>query len=659
MSVQFSSPPRFARETYAFAAMWCAVAVGVILRVYALDRWPLALDEYYISKSAHSILRDGIPDFQCGGYYTRGLLSQYLTAALITAGASAELAVRVGSVIFSLATLPAAYLLGAKLRGPLVGCAAVILLSLSVWEIEFARFGRMYAPFQCVFAWYCLTLHAVCAENKHHLKPWLYALSVGSVLVWEGGIFLVALNFVPALFWQRRIAVTEVLTLGVISIACLAFLSTNFRMWGGPESYIPHALMDAVLNRPQRSNYHVLASTLSHYPLWSLGFAALGALCVWVTIKLRRLARVDWRLFVLLVATFVFACANQFGLVFATWVIIPLTRLATPLSLLKLARGAYVLTISAGFLFWVTFALNTEAWHAGFKTFAQTDELRKVVVALFKFPNVFDSILFEYLAAIPNFTLLMVIFLIAAYLLCISEQTKTPHDGLRVVVLTIVMTCAMVGALETQYTSTRYTFFLLPLVYVVVAYVLVLALDNLPQALNHNVVVLLFCLLGLAWFSEDHDVTHALTIASEDTNYRVGFSAARAEHYYPRSDYRSPAALVNAESAADDTIIITDLGAEQYLHRVDYAYKGLETSEFVSVTCNKAVHERWTGARLLYTLEDFDNIVDNATGNVWVIASSRADKGIDGHIKTRFANARTHLGADNDIAVYGPINTND
>ena len=35
-----------------------------------------------------------------------------------------------------------------------VGLIAVAVLALSVWEIEIGRFGRMYAPFQALFAWY-------------------------------------------------------------------------------------------------------------------------------------------------------------------------------------------------------------------------------------------------------------------------------------------------------------------------------------------------------------------------------------------------------------------------------------------------------------------------------------------------------------------------
>jgi hypothetical protein len=131
-----------------------ALLIGVFCRFKGLGTAPLTVDEYYLVRSIQNVLRSGVPLFSCGGYYMRGLVLQYLSAAEQAAGMSPELAPRLISALCSLATLPAAFLIGRRLRGSLVGILTVALLSLSVWEIEIGRFGRMYAPFQAVFVWY-------------------------------------------------------------------------------------------------------------------------------------------------------------------------------------------------------------------------------------------------------------------------------------------------------------------------------------------------------------------------------------------------------------------------------------------------------------------------------------------------------------------------
>ena len=57
-----------------------AVLAGLYGRFKGLGTWPLGVDEFYISRSIDNVLRSGLPRFPCGGYYTRGLLYQYLVA---------------------------------------------------------------------------------------------------------------------------------------------------------------------------------------------------------------------------------------------------------------------------------------------------------------------------------------------------------------------------------------------------------------------------------------------------------------------------------------------------------------------------------------------------------------------------------------------------
>src|ERR1700733_4537770 len=146
---------RPSRSLIALAAFAAAcVACGVFARFVGLGKWPLAIDEYYFARSVQNVLHFGIPEFPCGGLYVRGVLLQYGSALLQWVGLSAELAPRLIAAVCSLIALPAVFKIGRRMGGRDVGLIAVAVLALSVWEIEIGRFGRMYAPFQALFAWY-------------------------------------------------------------------------------------------------------------------------------------------------------------------------------------------------------------------------------------------------------------------------------------------------------------------------------------------------------------------------------------------------------------------------------------------------------------------------------------------------------------------------
>ena len=58
-----------------------ALTIGLFSRFYSIGKWPFTDDEFYIAKSIENILTYGLPKFECGGYYARGLIYQYLSAA--------------------------------------------------------------------------------------------------------------------------------------------------------------------------------------------------------------------------------------------------------------------------------------------------------------------------------------------------------------------------------------------------------------------------------------------------------------------------------------------------------------------------------------------------------------------------------------------------
>ncbi|MGH8315502.1 MAG: hypothetical protein ACRETU_10185, partial [Steroidobacterales bacterium] len=162
-----------------------AVLFGLWARLKGLGTWPLHADEYYIARSVQNIFRTGLPQYTCGGFYTRGLIFQYAVALLQMLGLSAELAPRLIAAVASLATLPAAYLLGVRVQGRTVGLIAVAVLAISTWEVDVARFGRMYAPFQAVFAWYLLYFIRYTVDREARALWPMLVLSIVGVFTWE------------------------------------------------------------------------------------------------------------------------------------------------------------------------------------------------------------------------------------------------------------------------------------------------------------------------------------------------------------------------------------------------------------------------------------------------------------------------------------------
>ena len=174
-----------------------ALVMGLYGRFAGLGLWAFGVDEFYISRSIDHVLNTGLPRFLCGGYYTRGLAYQYVVALVRHWSVSPEFAGRVVSAAWSLVGLPAAYLIGRRLGGRTLGLTLLIILSVSVWEIEMARFARMYAPFQSVFLWYLVFFLRYTVDRERSALIPMALLSILGVLTWEGGALLGLANLLP------------------------------------------------------------------------------------------------------------------------------------------------------------------------------------------------------------------------------------------------------------------------------------------------------------------------------------------------------------------------------------------------------------------------------------------------------------------------------
>lgn len=600
--------------------MWLAVAVGAYSRLRGLGTWPLATDEYYIARSVGNILQHGVPAFDCGGYYMRALTLQYSLAPLYALGLSAEFAGRLVTVACSFAVLPAVYLLGKRLSGVTVACVSVALLSLSLWEIEFARFARMYMPFQAIFVWYLLALHRVVVDRRESAYGWMWLLSVVGVFTWEGGFFLLVINFVPSLIERAPSRARHLAMSLALLILGYLYNSLNFRFMGSQPAYPPdvpvHVGGSSFIMPP------LLASTLSTYPAWLVGALAIFVICLVAIVKLARapgtvLERLTWAGLIILSLLNLFGCV-LIGLMLAL--------LLGWLDVRRTSRRCLCIAsvpIAASFGFWAVYAWFTNGWYQLFPTFGPGGELSKLAVVLFKFPNVFNSILFPWLAAVPALTAVFggLTALAAAWAILAKDGERL--KSLRLTLAVGLLMAAMIGIVETKYTATRYTFFLLPVLYLVAVTAIYTLFVRPVRSRPKRGMVLGLAILAVVGFTEDFGWAHMMHIDSVKWNYRLPLNWALTAHYYPRRDYRTPAEYVNRRASPNAVIITTAFPVAYYLKRTDYMYINFRSSSFAEISCDRGQRERWTGARLLYRKADLFNVIDKAPGNVWLIAGLR------------------------------------
>jgi hypothetical protein len=164
----------------------------------------------------------------------------------------------------------------------------------------------------------------------------------------------------------------------------------------------------------------------------------------------------------------------------------------------------------------------------------------------------------------------------------------------------ITLMALAVGATSTERIETRYTFFLYPL-FIVLS---VAALLKLVRSVNafRRAPMFFAAAAPLLCFSatEDFQPRHIARVDSADINFRVGMSAVRAGHYYPRDDIRSVGQWLATHVRPGEVVITGIPSLEQYYGRFDYFFLGEEDERYEAYVCQDGKTERWTNHPVLY-----------------------------------------------------------
>jgi hypothetical protein len=599
-----------------------AVLAGIAARFKGLGTWSLAWDEYYLAQSIQFVLHTGLPQYPCGGLYSRGVLLQYLAALLQMSGLSAELAPRLIAASSSLLSLVAAFRIARRAGGTQVALLTVTVLALSVWEVEIARFGRMYAPFQAIFLWYVVYfLEYVVDRRARALIPML-ALSVVGVLVWEGGALLALTNFLPPFLngtgRLTRQDVRYLLGVGILFVPLYWFATADLRVIGTdntlPSNYqeppgAPLSLLDGAT-----APWHFLARhhawlAAALLPLIAVGFA------------LRWLLNFRERPMALLGLALALAAAalQQFLLCAAVLMLLVLMRLVEPKALGRRAWPFYA-AIVVSLVFWSAFGLSTQDWH---DPASPARSLLLLVYEFVGFPDFSRQVALPWAHAVPHLAAPLFLLLVAAVIRTLVRDTDI-SDYERIVVVLLVALLVAASAASTPRHETRYVFFLYPIALIVAITTIkeLLQLSNQTQRMA-PVATAVICLGGFA-LTEDFRPEHLLHIDSTQVAFRQGISSAEATQYPTRADIRGAAQWLDGHVARGTDLVINSFpGVSFYYPNADFSFMEFKDSRFESFSCQAGTVDRWSNRPLLYSIDMLDSAV-RSHPKVWlVIESSR------------------------------------
>jgi hypothetical protein len=577
-----------------------ALAMGLYGRFAGLGLWAFGVDEFYISRSIDHVLKTGLPKFLCGGYYTRGLAYQYVVALVRHWSVSPEFAGRVVSAVWSLVGLPAAYLIGRRLGGRTLGLTLLIILSASVWEIEMARFARMYAPFQSIFLWYVVFFLRYTVERERSALMPMVLLSILGVLTWEGGALLGLANLLPPLLNHergrlRRSDFKFILAM-LILLGALVAATTDLRGAAGEPAVSGEQLGSQDSAVPLSMDLQVYTA----HGGWIAAFVILQ-----LALSLRALPwiwalRARWLAAAGLGLALLSAWLHQFALCGASIALLLLTELVAPADLKARGARAYALALLVCCAFWPAFGVLTGAW----REISPDDVLTThpwlgLAQHLGGFPRVFDEILRPWGKTFPVLTVGLSLFGAALAVAVLSSRRLTQSAVIRTLMALLLVLVLAVGVRAPGRIETRYTFFLYPLVMALgLTGILALVESRLGKS---QAALAAGAALGLLFFglSEDFKPAHIAHIASWPVNFRVGMTPSQAAHYYPRSDYRMAAMWLKLHARPEDEVITGIPSLDPY-YRANYFFLQSDDDRYDDYSCRDGTQERWTNLPLLY-----------------------------------------------------------
>lgn len=650
----------FPAETRNEELMWkcllfVVVALGIFARLSALGSAPLIDDEYYFARSIDNLIQFGFPAYETGGYYTRGLIQQYLTAPLIMMGMERELALRLFPAIAGILALPAVYMLGHRMGGIKVAVIATALISLSLWEIEFSRFIRMYSPFQTVFLWYLVFFTSAIVDKNPRSFAMMWLVSLLGIFVYAASTFLLLFNFVPLLMNQAFRVKALLIPLGILVFSQLVKLPQDGDLPKHPADLA--ASVPAHANGVVPSLPKILLTEMISQPIWLIGFVLLAAFAARVIYSFVRSENEFLMSKIMFLVALVSALLGVFGAAvacLAAGLILETSysKRATDTCIDILKRVA-PFAICCG-VFWLAFCLVETEWRSELNGGLDASRLGNVFVqtaaVLFNYPESLTRFVKPLFDATPITSLIYFALAGVAFIAYLTaSEIRNRHFAL--VCLVFIGCVTLVSIAGAFFKTTRYIYFLYPVLVLLAACGIAALTRRLPFA----TAAAFTALAAVVFIAEDFNLKHIFNIDDPKYMYRTVYSEGQGSQLLPRRDLKAPILYVNERMDRSNELVITDVTiADYYLEKqLDYMYLSKELKKFWERAVNHGTVDRWSTAPLLYEQKTLEKTIREAGQPVWFIAAAVDWKGTtDSTFRDVYGEYLVHTNSDSTIDVF-------
>jgi hypothetical protein len=328
---------------------------------------------------------------------------------------------------------------------------------------------------------------------------------------------------------------------------------------------------------------------------------------------------------------------HQFQLAALLWL---LWRLWGPAGYGKALPRPIPAALLGSLLFWALFALlgsGSGGW-------------RSTLYLLAGYPDIFGRVVYPLAVAMPVTTLLLLASL--GYLLPLAIRRPVAATVEQTLLGCTLVVLFFLGLLETSYIEGRYSFFLYPVL-------LLLVVDagwrlagrlRQPRYRAAGLAVLLGAFLVAA---EDFSYGHIIAIGTPEVNFRTRYDEGRKALYMHRRDFSSPAFYVNEHRQAGERVISAVRVSDFYLRQTDLVYIDHRRRSFANYLACGGHRELWSHAPLLYRLEELRDLLQSSKQPVWIIVYADAWGGEELRmLRTEYAQQRVYRNIDSTIDVY-------
>jgi hypothetical protein len=304
-------------------------------------------------------------------------------------------------------------------------------------------------------------------------------------------------------------------------------------------------------------------------------------------------------------------------------------------------------------VFWIVYGTFSHDWPGAIDQ-GTLGNLKQTIIALFKYPDIYGKVIDVFLQTMPVFTVSIGLVLILGFTEAIfnSHEERKFYFFIFAIVLGLLLS---VCALRQLYITTRYVFFLYPLVILLTVMTVnnfskIIFRDRRKDCLAITVFLLLFMLV-----SEDYSLKHYLNIDSDEILYRTAYNERMENHLYARWDFRSPATIINNQWKPGDIVITSTYATPYYMKHLDYFYNDAMRDNFGMTTGCGGEKNLWSNVKQITQEKDIEALIQQSDSTVWIVARSNNYKWslpVEKSISTRYSSNLIFQTIDGNLNLY-------